>query len=101
MNHDSIKPVNPQHQARKPIVTERKSAARPYEYLSSLMPCLRQQIIDSLRAGRGLKQVAAEYGVTRDLALELWVRADLRRMELRLAALEDRFGPPTRLRMVA
>lgn len=93
----------PQPPARKPIEKERKTAARAYEYATSLMPCLRQRIIDSLRAGRDVKHCAGEFGVTQHLAMELWMRADMRRMDARLAAIEDalRTPPGTRLRLVA
>ena len=83
------------------VETKRKSAARAHEVSGSMMPCLRRELIDSLRAGRELKQAAAEYKVGQSLALWLYVRAELRRMDLRLQAVEDRVLPATRLRLVA
>lgn len=88
--------------ARKPIQPEKKTASqRAREVPSQLMPCLRRSIEDSMRAGRGVKACAAEYNATQPLVLETWLRAELRRMDLRLQAVEDRVLPGTRLKLVA
>lgn len=67
---------------RKPTEKARESVTRKrhHEVPSTLMPCLKSEIVGSLRAGRSVEQTRKEFNCSAAVALELWLRDMERRM---------------------
>ena len=68
--------IKPAH-GRKLVGTARQSV-NGHTVPSTLLPCLRREIVGSLRAGRSVPQAAKEYDCSQFVAIELWLR-DLER----------------------
>ncbi len=81
--------------------SKQKTAARAREYHTQVMPSLRKNIEDSWQAGRAVKLIAEEYGVTQANALDIAMRAMERRVTQRMRIIEDSVQIMWRLRTVA
>ncbi|HXR75170.1 MAG TPA: hypothetical protein VN737_04285 [Bryobacteraceae bacterium] len=87
------KRILPQQQApsRALQLIERnaKTTSRKAQVPAAVLPALRPQMVGSLRAGRNLLQVQREFDVTLAVAVELWHRDSISRVERRIERLED------------
>jgi hypothetical protein len=93
--------ITAQRDSQERVQTKRKSAGTAHRASTTMMPAMRTAVVDSMRAGREPRNCAEEYNVSQSLCLWLWMRHEIRRINSRLEAVEDKVLPTTRLRMVA